>query len=127
MRAAEMFLIEAEALARQGQDAAAITVLESLVKPRFAAYTASSLSGTALIDEILLQRRIELWGEGFSLFDIKRTKVGLNRPTGSGNHGAPNFNPIVLTLPDASPLFLMRIPQRELDNNPNMTPGDQNP
>jgi hypothetical protein len=127
MRAAEMFLIEAEALARQGQDAAAITVLESLVKPRFAAYTASALSGTALIDEILLQRRIELWGEGFSLFDIKRTKVGLNRPTGSGNHGAPNFNPIVLTLPNASPLFLMRIPQRELDNNPNMTPGDQNP
>jgi hypothetical protein len=51
----------------------------------------------------------------------------LNRPTGSGNPGAPNFNPIVLTLADANPLFLMRIPQRELDNNPNMTPGDQNP
>lgn len=127
MRAAEMFLIEAEALARQGQDAAAITVLESLVKPRLATYSAATLSGTSLINEILLQRRIELWGEGFSLFDIKRTKAGLNRATGTGNHGAPNFNPVVYTLPDASPLFLMRIPQRELDNNPNMTPGDQNP
>lgn len=127
MRAAEMFLIEAEALARQGQNTAAITVLEAVVKPRFATYSAASLSGTDLINEILLQRRIELWGEGFSLFDIKRTKAGLNRPTGTGNHGAPNFNPVVYTLPDASPLFLMRIPQAELDNNPAMTPGDQNP
>lgn len=127
MRAAEMFLIEAEALARQGKDAQAIPVLEAVVKPRFSTYSAASLSGNDLINEILLQRRIELWGEGFSLFDIKRTKAGLNRPTGAGNHGAPNFNPVVYTLPDASPLFLMRIPQRELDNNPQMTPADQNP
>lgn len=90
-------------------------------------YSAEDLSGAELINEILLQRRIELWGEGFSLFDIKRTKSGLNRPQGAGNHGAPNFNPVVYTLPDASPLFLMRIPQRELDNNPSMTAADQNP
>lgn len=128
MRAAEMYLIEAEALARQGgKDAEARTVLEALVTPRNPAYTAAGLSGTALVNEILLQRRIELWGEGFSLFDIKRLKQGLNRPTGAGNHGAPNFNPVVYTLPDASARFLMRIPQRELDNNPAMTPADQNP
>lgn len=127
MRAAEMYLIEAEALARQTKDAEARVVLEALIKTRYPAYSAASFSGASLVSEILLQRRIELWGEGFSLFDIKRTGVGLNRPTGTGNHGSPNFNPIVYTQVAASPLFLMRIPTRELDNNPNMTPADQNP
>ncbi|MBN8666678.1 MAG: RagB/SusD family nutrient uptake outer membrane protein [Chitinophagales bacterium] len=128
MRAAEMYLIEAEALARQGgQDAAARTVLEALVQTRYPAYSAAGFSGTSLVDEILLQRRIELWGEGFSLFDIKRLNQGLNRPTGAGNHGAPNFNPVVYTTGPHDPRFLMRIPQRELDNNASMTPADQNP
>lgn len=127
MRASEMYLIQAEALARQGQDANARTILEQLVKARNSAYSAATFSGTALVNEILLQRRIELWGEGFSMFDIKRNNSGLNRPSGTGNHGAPNFNPVVYTLPPSSPLFLMRIPQRELDNNSAMTPADQNP
>jgi starch-binding outer membrane protein, SusD/RagB family len=127
MRVSEMYLIEAEALARQGQDAAARTVLETLVKARNPAYSAASFSGTTLISEIMLQRRIEMWGEGFSLIDIKRWKTGLNRPTGAGNHGSPNFNPAVYTLPDADPKFLMRIPQSELDLNGALTPADQNP
>ena len=74
-----------------------------------------------------MQRRIELWGEGFSLIDIKRSGAGLNRTTGANNHGAPNFNPIVYTLPAASPLYLMKIPQREIDNNPLIPAGAQNP
>jgi hypothetical protein len=127
MRASEMYLIEAEALARQNQDAQARTVLEEMVQARNPAYSAGSLNGIDLLNEILLQRRIELWGEGFSLMDIKRLKTGLNRPTGPGNHGSPNLDPSVYTLPDGDPKFLMRIPQRELDNNPAMTSADQNP
>jgi hypothetical protein len=127
MRAAEMYLIEAEALARQGQDGPARTALEALVKTRDAAYSAASLSGQALLDEILLQRRIELWGEGFALFDIKRLKQGLNRPTGAGNHGSPNFNPGVYTTSAEDARMIFRVPQRELDNNSSMTPADQNP
>lgn len=127
MRASEMYLIEAEALARQGNDAGARTVLETLVKVRNPAYSAGTRAGAALIAEVLLQRRIELWGEGFGLLDIKRLKLGLNRPTGAGNHGAPSFNPVVYTTGPADNRFLMRIPQRELDNNASMTPADQNP
>ena len=127
MRSAEMYLIEAEALARQNQDASARSVLETMVKARYPAYSAAAFSGPALISEILLQRRIELWGEGFSLIDIKRIKLGLNRPTGPGNHGSPNFDPSVYILPAGDPKFLMRIPQKELDNNPSLTPADQNP
>jgi starch-binding outer membrane protein, SusD/RagB family len=127
MRVSEMYLIEAEALARQGQDAPARTVLETLVKARFPAYSAATLSGAALLAEILLQRRIELWGEGWSLIDIKRLKQGLNRPTGAGNHGGANFNPAVYTTAAEDARMIWRIPQRELDNNESMTAADQNP
>ncbi len=127
MRAAEMYLIEAEALARAGNDATARTVLQTLVQSRYPAYSAAGLSGTALLNEIMLQRRIELWGEGHSLIDIKRWKTGLNRPTGAGNHGAPNFNPAIYTTAPADGRMLMRIPQSELDSNSEMTPADQNP
>ncbi|MEJ7589224.1 MAG: RagB/SusD family nutrient uptake outer membrane protein, partial [Ferruginibacter sp.] len=127
MRAAEMYLIEAEALARQAQDAPARTALETIVKTRYPAYSAASFNGAGLVNEILLQRRIELWGEGFSLMDIKRLDQGINRPTGAGNHGSPNFDPGVYTTGPADARLLMRIPQRELDNNTNMTPADQNP
>jgi hypothetical protein len=129
MRASEMYLIEAEALARQaGQEAAARTALETVVQARYPAYSAASLSGSALLEEILTQRRIELWGEGFSLIDVKRLGNGLNRPSGAGNHGAPSFNPGVYTTGPADARFLMRIPLRELNSNGNMDPVlDQNP
>jgi len=128
MNVPEMYLIKAEALARQGgKDADAISALETLVKSRYPAYSAQGLTGQALLDEILLQRRIELWGEGFGLLDIKRLNQGLNRVTGPGNHGLPYLNPGVFTTSPKDPRFLMRIPQAELDNNTSMTPADQNP
>lgn len=129
MRAGEMYLIEAEALARLGgaNEAAARIALETLIKARNPTYSAAAFTGAALVNQVLLQRRIELWGEGFALMDIKRLKTGLNRPTGAGNHGAPSLDPGVYTLPDADPKMIMKIPKRELDNNTAMTPNDQNP
>jgi hypothetical protein len=137
MRVSEMYLIEAEAKARTSDEAGAKTLLEALVDARntgSATYNGGTyndyvagLSGTSLVNEILLQRRIELWGEGFGLLDIKRLKIGLNRPTGPGNHGAPSLDAIIYTLPDQDPKFLEKIPQRELNANKSMTPADQNP
>lgn len=134
MRAGEMYLIEAEACARIGgaEETASLSALNTLVKARYPAYNFVG-TGTALLNEILLQRRIELFGEGFAYNDIKRLKQGLNRPTGTDNHGGPrssggtNFDPTVYVLPDGSPKFLMRIPQAELNNNKSLTPADQNP
>ncbi|WP_026236161.1 RagB/SusD family nutrient uptake outer membrane protein [Pontibacter roseus] len=125
MRAGEMYLIEAEALARQGDNAGAQAVLNTLIKARNAAYDASALTGTDLINEILLQRRIELWGEGFSLLDIKRLKLPINRPTGPGNHD-PGLARI-LTLPAEHPSFLLKIPLAEITSNPAISEADQNP
>ena len=127
MSVAEMYLIDAEALARTGHEPEAHTILETLIQNRDLTYTSAGLNGAALLNEILLQRRIELWGEGLSLLDIKRLKTGLNRPSGPGNYGTPNLDPTVYTLPDQDPKFLYHIAQEELNANKSMTAADQNP
>jgi hypothetical protein len=84
MRLAEMYLIEAEAKARLGESDAA-QVLYNLVSTRDPAYTLSTKSGQALIDEILVQRRVELWGEGFRFGDLKRLNLPLDRRNSNHN------------------------------------------
>ena len=70
MRVAEMYLIEAEAKARMGTGGA--EALLPLAENRDPSYVLSTNSGQDLIDEVLLQRRWELWGEGFRFNDLKR-------------------------------------------------------
>lgn len=124
MRAGEMYLIEAEALARQGDnDGQAQDLLNELIGARDADYE-TSLTGQALIDEILLQRRIELWGEGFRLLDIKRLKLPLDR-THATNHLPSLAGELSIPAEDAK--FLFRIPQSEIDANENISMSDQNP
>jgi hypothetical protein len=85
MRSAEMFLIEAEARARLGQNGPAQDALFALVRARDASAVKSTNTGAALINEIMFNRRIELWGEGFRFTDLKRTNSPLNR-NGIPNH-----------------------------------------
>ena len=124
MRASEMYLIEAEALVRTGSTTQAETVMETLGKARLATYDAPS-EEEALLEEILLQRRIELWGEGFSLLDIKRLNQGVNRTVGAGNHDAGLA--LAVTIPAEDPRFLYRIPQDEINANDFIDVSDQNP
>ena len=80
MRVEEMLLIKAEALARSQGVAAGKTVLESFLKTyRDPNYTCAASSLEDFIDEVWFQRRIELWGEGFSMFDILRLKKPIVR------------------------------------------------
>ncbi len=86
MQAAEMYLIEAEANARLGQTANAVTALSTapnrdsgFKEEEFTLAGAAFLAGAALLNEIMIQRRIELWGEGFRFLDLKRTNSDLNR------------------------------------------------
>lgn len=125
MRATEMYLIEIEALASiNPNDTRAVELLEELMQIRQPGYTLAA-TGRTLIEEVLLQRRIELWGEGFALNDIKRLQINLARATGTLNHSPGTA--AVMNLPANSPRFLFKIPQRELDNNSSMTGADQNP
>ncbi|MDR1809353.1 MAG: RagB/SusD family nutrient uptake outer membrane protein [Prevotella sp.] len=82
MRAAEMVLIEAEAKAHLGDGAGAATVLKQLMANRDPKWNKSSVT----VDDIFLQRRIELWGEGFNFFDYKRLNKIVDRQYSGSNH-----------------------------------------
>lgn len=115
MRAAEMYLIEAEALARLGQDPLAAKALYDLVVTRNPNYVISLNTGQALIDEILVQRRVELWGEGFRFLDLKRTNSALDRA--GANHIATVIADLY-TIPAGDKQWEWLFPKRELDTNP---------
>jgi hypothetical protein len=112
MRAAEMYLIEAEALARSGDNAGAAAALLPLAVNRDASYKLSTNTGAALIEEIMTQRRIELWGEGFRFYDLKRTNSALDR-TG-GNHSGTITNG-TLQVPAGDIKWEFLIPQEEIN------------
>ncbi|MBD5329124.1 MAG: RagB/SusD family nutrient uptake outer membrane protein [Bacteroides sp.] len=72
MRASEMLLIEAEAACHNGNYTVAQDNLEKINKNRISGYVKTSKTGDDLLEEVKLNRRWELWGEGFSWFDFKR-------------------------------------------------------
>lgn len=74
MRASEMCLAEAEAAYMAGDYATAQKCLTEINGQRITGYTGGK-SGQALLDEIRLCRRIELWGEGQNWTDLKRWKL----------------------------------------------------
>ncbi len=115
MRLAEMYLIEAEAKARLGE-ADAAQLLFDYVKTRDEEYTLSTKTGQALVDEILVQRRAELWGEGQRFYDLKRTNAPLNRE--GSNHNAALA---VKMKEDAGTVnWQFHFPKAEEDANPNI-------
>ena len=146
MRMEEMQLVLAEALCHDQKYTEAKAELEKLLKARYPAnydwaanspikdatmsndYTMGSI-GTAktLMDHIILQRRIELWGEAERIYDIQRLKMGFDRGSAAGGSNHSQFLPTINTKEVGSKEFILTIPQKEFDGNPNMGPADQNP
>lgn len=92
MRVEEMMLIEAEAAGMQ-DESRGIALLTSFAKTRdpqfeYGKHTDNygSNYATAFQNEVWWQRRVELWGEGFGLFDIKRLDKGVIRSYEGTNH-----------------------------------------
>lgn len=92
MRVEEMMLIEAEAAGMQSEGRGR-QLLEAFGKLRDPNYvygqhqeTYNSDFATAFQNEVWWQRRVELWGEGFSTFDIKRLNKGIIRSYPNTNH-----------------------------------------
>lgn len=120
LRSATMYYIEAEALARSGNEQGARDVLFEITNKRDASYVKSTKSGTDLINEIILQKRIELWGEGFAWFDLKRLGQGVLRDYNGTNH--PTYGRF--NIPTGDNKFLFMIPQAEVDANPDILPNN---
>lgn len=118
MRASEMVLIEAEAYARLNQGAKAAETLKVLLSVRQPGWDKASVT----VADILWQRRVELWGEGFAYFDLKRNNLGIDRNYDGSNHLAG----YKLVVPAQDPKWCYQIPQRELNENKLITDADQN-
>ncbi|WP_134090234.1 RagB/SusD family nutrient uptake outer membrane protein [Olivibacter sp. XZL3] len=108
-RAAEMYLVEAEAAARQNDVQTALQVLNTLQRERGATVT-SATGQQDLIDAILLERRKEMWGEGLEWFDILRLQLPVERTTAQGH-----FQNV--SVPQNSNRLILMIPEREVINN----------
>jgi hypothetical protein len=92
MRVEEMKLIEAEA-AGMINEAEGIAKLTEFAKTRDANYAYGkhneayyNTATSAFQNEVWWQRRVELWGEGFATFDIKRLNKGIIRSYAGTNH-----------------------------------------
>ena len=87
MRVEEMYFIQAEAAAQQGNVIKAKELLNQFMQENRDPYYSCSISDKqALIEEIVLQKRIELWGEGQTFFDVKRLNLPVLR-----NYEGSNF------------------------------------
>ena len=123
-RTSEMYLIRAEAYARQGgaNEALASTDINTLRTNRITGFTNGSWTGTALLSEIENERRRELAIEGHRWFDLKRTTRTIARPLISGANGTVNANGnIKTTLASSSIKWNWPIPEAEIRINSNIT------
>jgi hypothetical protein len=116
IRLAEMYLIRAEAIAQQdyADPVRALAAQDDIntIRNRAGLGDVDPLNVTTLeefMDELLLQRRIELDQEGHRWHDLVRTGRAVSTFGIDANY------------------TLWPIPQREVDSNSGITPADQNP
>ena len=115
IRAEEMILVQAEGLVKSGQTEAGKAVLEDFVRTyRDPSYSADA-GGRTLEDEIWFQRRVELWGEGFSNPDTRR----LNKPLVRFHEGTASNVPAAFrfNMPADDGWWLMRFTSSEKNTN----------
>ncbi len=106
IRKSEMHLNRAEANYQLKNETAALTELNAFKALR--GLPAVTLSGNALLEEILLERMKEFIGEGQRFFDLKRYGRPIVKTTPAVNLAFDDFK------------ILPPIPQREVDGNPNI-------
>lgn len=116
MRAEEMILIDAEATAKAGNLAKGKQILTDFVKTyRNPSYVSNAASAEDFSNEVWLQRRIELWGEGFAMADVMRLGKNVVRFHPGVDSNVPEdyrFN-----IASSDPWMLLRFVQTETTNN----------
>ncbi|KJD31490.1 hypothetical protein PK35_13825 [Tamlana nanhaiensis] len=112
MRKSEMVLLEAEAQYHAGSTGTAQNLLFALQSARDPNAVKTTSTGQTLLNEILLERRKELYAEiGVEWFDAKRYRLPINRD--------PEHRVVVNVEADSN-LFFLKIPEKEIDANPNI-------
>ena len=125
MRVEEMYFIEIEAVLRTKGLAEAQKLLNSFMKTyRDRSYDCSyATSDLSFIQEMLLQKRIEFWGEGILFYDYKRLDQGITR-----GYSGTNFPAVArFNTEGRSPQWNLVITRGEYQSNTAINDGNNNP
>jgi tetratricopeptide (TPR) repeat protein len=116
MRAEEMILIKAEATAKAGNLPSGKQILQDFVANyRDPSFTSTAASVADFENEVWLQRRIELWGEGFAMADVMRLGKNIVRyHPGQPTNVDEDYR---FNIASSDPWLLLRFVQREITNN----------
>ncbi len=113
MRVEEMYLILAEGQAMGGAPATGANTLQTFVnKYRNPRYTCEATTAAEVQEAVYQQRRIELWGEGLSYFDLLRLNKTIDRRGGGFEAEA------VFLIQPNNPILIYQIPNSEVEANP---------
>lgn len=122
MRVEEMYFIEAEAAAHQSAPAGK-TLLENFMKSyRDPQYSSKASSTEEVVDEIVFQKRVELWGEGQTFFDVKRLNMSVTR-----GYPGTNWYDIARFNTNGRPAWMNLVMVRTESNNNQGLIGKNNP
>ncbi len=122
-RSSEMVLIEAEAnyfLGNTDKAQAALVELNAS-SGRDSKYTCNK-EGNELFDEIRTYRGLELWGEGYDWFDMKRWGLPIKRLS-IADGGSYHATQAIEIQPDAANNWTWLIPLVEIDQNDGLSQG----
>jgi len=130
MRSSEMYLIESEAKLMMNDLSGAQEALRPLGEERDSDYDVTEFdTQEEFFEHIKFQRGLELWGEGFLFQD----KIRWDDPIDHAANGGSGASQVIyqdayqVARPSEEPRWIFKIPQREIDFNPNISSADQNP
>lgn len=124
MRIEEMYFIEIEAQAQlKGFEEGKRLLGDFMKKYRDSSYSRNPGTMQDFLTELLLQKRVEFWGEGILLFDYKRLDMGITRAYPGSNHaGVFKYNTV-----GRSPQWNIVITRAEFQSNTAINDTNNNP
>lgn len=122
MRVEEMYYIlaEAQAMGEAGPGAGTQTLVQFVKTYRDPDYAFAGGSAEDVQNECWMQRRVELWGEGLTTFDLMRLKKPFDR-RGGGWDPTMCYN-----IAPTDPVLIYCIPQTEINGNPGFSSAENN-
>ena len=131
MRVEEMYFLKMEALAQTSVSDAAALLENFLNTYRYkdGSYVCQATDYESFIEEMMVQKRIEFWGEGVLFYDYKRLNRGITRDyTGSvaSNFPADETRYLINTT-GRSPQWNICIPLSEMQTNTGIGADFNNP
>jgi hypothetical protein len=120
LRLSESYLNAAEAAVKLNDNVKALKYLNPIVTR---ANPAKSVTGTVTLDRVLLERRLELFGEGHRAFDLLRNNKTIERVGNSHSKVLPDY---AKSLDWNNFRIVLPVPKYETDANPSIK-AQQNP